>query len=214
MKWLLFFLGFLICAACSPIKSSGEEEEHQLELTLHEVQTNIDDFRHDLHCFQTELRILEGQLHHQEDLLQEYKEKEESEKKQLRTALRDLEQLEKKLHNEKQEVQEVIGKMQKLLLHSQETNIALTQYKQKIAELEKNILSQNRRFEEINSLKKTLESLATVLDVSLAENIYIVKAGDSLERIAKHHRTSVQKLKEVNQLKHDLIVVGQKLKLP
>ncbi|HWH71470.1 MAG TPA: LysM peptidoglycan-binding domain-containing protein [Candidatus Sulfotelmatobacter sp.] len=47
-----------------------------------------------------------------------------------------------------------------------------------------------------------------------AETIYVVKAGDSLSRIAKAHGTTVAALKAANGLKSDQIVVGKKLKIP
>ncbi|MCS6770484.1 MAG: LysM peptidoglycan-binding domain-containing protein [Kiritimatiellae bacterium] len=43
---------------------------------------------------------------------------------------------------------------------------------------------------------------------------YVVKSGDSLSVIAARHGTTVRALKEVNNLKSDLIRVGQKLKIP
>ncbi len=46
------------------------------------------------------------------------------------------------------------------------------------------------------------------------ENVYVVKPGDMLERIAKTHGTSVKAIKTANNLKTDRLKVGQKLKLP
>ena len=43
---------------------------------------------------------------------------------------------------------------------------------------------------------------------------YVVKAGDSLVRIAKQHGTTVGAIKAANNLKTTQIKVGQKLKLP
>jgi LysM repeat protein len=43
---------------------------------------------------------------------------------------------------------------------------------------------------------------------------YVVKAGDSLTRIAANHGTTVKSLKSLNGLKTDRINVGQKLKVP
>ena len=60
-------------SSCSPMKSSPKEEKHQLELTLHEVQTNLDDLRHDLNCFHTEMQIVDGKIKHQEDATQNLK---------------------------------------------------------------------------------------------------------------------------------------------
>jgi LysM repeat protein len=49
---------------------------------------------------------------------------------------------------------------------------------------------------------------------SSSTGIYVVKAGDSLTRIASQHGTSVKALKSLNGLKTDRINVGQKLKVP
>ena len=61
-------LSIAFFSSCSPLKSSPKEEKHQLELTLHEVQTNLDDLRHDINCFQTELQIVDGKIKHQEKI--------------------------------------------------------------------------------------------------------------------------------------------------
>ena len=45
-------------------------------------------------------------------------------------------------------------------------------------------------------------------------NVYVVKAGDVLSRIAVRHGTTVRELREVNKLSTDKIIVGQKLVLP
>jgi hypothetical protein len=42
---------------------------------------------------------------------------------------------------------------------------------------------------------------------------YTVQAGDTLSRIAKSFKTTVKALKELNGLKSDLILIGQKLKV-
>jgi LysM repeat protein len=50
--------------------------------------------------------------------------------------------------------------------------------------------------------------------VSAPETVYVVKAGDTLTRIAKQHQTTVKAIKAVNGLNRDTIGVGMKLKLP
>jgi hypothetical protein len=64
-----FLLASGLIAACSPLKTSPNDEKHQLELTLHEVQTNLDDLRHDINCFQTEMQILDGRIRYYENTL-------------------------------------------------------------------------------------------------------------------------------------------------
>lgn len=43
---------------------------------------------------------------------------------------------------------------------------------------------------------------------------YTVKTGDSLWLIAKHHKSSIGRLKRINQLNSDNILAGQVLKVP
>jgi LysM repeat protein len=43
---------------------------------------------------------------------------------------------------------------------------------------------------------------------------YTVVAGDALDRIARRHNTTVAKIKELNQLASNSIVIGQKLTMP
>lgn len=50
--------------------------------------------------------------------------------------------------------------------------------------------------------------------VNNPRNIYEVKSGDYLWKIANTYRTSVEDLKLINGLQSDLIVVGQKLRVP
>ncbi len=46
------------------------------------------------------------------------------------------------------------------------------------------------------------------------QNVYAVKSGDTLSRIAARHNTTVNELRNLNHLTTDRIVVGQKLILP
>ena len=54
----------------------------------------------------------------------------------------------------------------------------------------------------------------TLLPQISSASTYIVKKGDTLSKIAKANGTTVSKIKRSNQLKSDLIIVGQKLILP
>lgn len=49
---------------------------------------------------------------------------------------------------------------------------------------------------------------------SAAFTVYVVKAGDTLTRIARRHGTTVRALRVTNGLKVDRIIVGQKLRVP
>lgn len=63
--------------------------------------------------------------------------------------------------------------------------------------------------------QKEAETQARIAAIKKANavKIYHVKSGDTLGHIAKRHRVSVRQLKQWNNLKSDMIRIGQKLKI-
>lgn len=214
--FLIFFGGLSVLAAgCSPLKSSPHDEKHQLELTLHEVQTNLDDLRHDINCCQTELQILDGRIKYNENALTTLKQQDlEKQQIKLEQLFVQLQSLEKRFSSSEKLRDGSNQEFHQLTLHAQETTTALLQFKNRIEELEKELIAGQRRFEELGKLKSTIEGLAQSLRISEPYKVYKVRPGDSLEKIAKLHKTGVDKIKKVNGLNQDLIVVGQELKIP
>src|SRR5262249_2915969 len=105
------------------------------------------------------------------------------------------------------------GHMQQLASHANETTAALSQFKGRIQELEQEIFSQNRRFDELAKLKGSIEAIAKSFKTPF--KIYKVRAGDSLEKIANANHTKVDLIMKLNDMKQrDLIVVDQELKIP
>ena len=88
--------------------------------------------------------------------------------------------------------------------------------------MEKMIEIQNSNIENLqgalSSLMNALQAKEIPSEKSIAETgpvkIYQVKSGDSLEKIAKQNQTNIKKIKELNNLTGDQIIIGQKLKLP
>lgn len=73
---------------------------------------------------------------------------------------------------------------------------------------------------EMQSYQKNKENLAKNIakvllnfanDIKL--NTYIVKKGDSLSKIAKENKTTVEKIKQDNKFKTDIIQIGQQIKI-
>ena len=207
---------FVFFVSCTPIKSSPKDEKHQMELTLHEVQTNVDDLRHDLNCFKTDLQIIEGKIQNQEKQMEVVKQQQISQTlARLDVLTEKFKNLDTKLIKVEKHQEETFADLNKLSMHSKEVISSLTQYKDKILELEKNLIAYSKRFEEVKKLKQTLEAIAATLKINVDGFVfYRVKAGDSLEKIAKLHKTTVENLKKINNLEQDLIVVGQELKIP
>ena len=204
-----YWTAALLCASCSPLKTSPHDEKHQLELTLHEVQTNLDDLRHDINCFQAEMQILDGRIKYYEHALASLK-KQDIEKNQERVdqLTHQIHHLEKKIHSYEQCQQNELKDLLKLTSHANETTLALTQFKNRLQELEQHISL-------LTKLKGNLETIAkNFKQESHLSRIHTVSSGETLEKIAKMNSTSVKELKTLNQLDQDLIVVGQKLKIP
>jgi LysM repeat protein len=198
------------------MKSSPKEEKHQLELTLHELQTNLDDLRHDINCFHTEMQIVDGKVKHQEDATQNLKQQ-HLEKLQLKVEnlTKLFSEIENKVNLFETKSHSLSSNFSNLSNHANETTLALTQHKDKINELEKIILKQNARLEDIAKVKTTLEDIVkTIKSNSSNYLIYKVRPKDSLEKIAKTNNVTVDSIKHLNDLENDLIVVGQKLKIP
>lgn len=189
---------FLLALGCSPLISSPYDEKYQLELTLHEVQTNLDDLRHELGSFRSELQIIDSRIRYNEETLTAFKQNGlEKSQARLEHLASEIQSLEKRFSSRSGESEE----LRHLTAYAKETTAALTQFKSRIEELEKELIAG----------KRNLDEFARVTRLS---RLYKVRQGDSLEKIAKFHKTTVEKIKKLNSIEQDLIVVGQELKIP
>jgi LysM repeat protein len=207
-SWIVVIAPWLL-TSCAPLRNSPHDEKHQWELKLHEVQTNLDDLKHDINCFQTEIQILDGRIKYYENALTALKQQ-DSKIEQMGRELHLLKQqlcgLEKVREGEK-------GDLGQLSIHANETGAALAQFKTRIQELEQGIVTQNRRFEELAKVKGNIDAIAKSLKIAPFK-LHKVKLGETLEKIATAHHTKVDRIKKLNELNNDLIVVGQELKIP
>lgn len=105
---------------------------------------------------------------------------------------------------------------ERLQHYMQETAQAFTKYREKIDLLEQKLKSQEAILRSLVELLQAQEpSSFAALSEEHASALYEVKSGDTLEKIAKAHGTSVKTLLEINGLSSpNKIQVGKKLKLP
>lgn len=212
MKKFVCCISLLFLTAACSSKSSSKEEAPRMELSLQEIGKRLDDLRYDLNCFQVELQALDEKFSKQESgsLKQQYIEKQEV---KVDFLTQQLALLESKFVNLEKTQKNASGDLHSLSGHANEASSALTQCKDRIREIEKELLKQSSRYEEIVKLKGTLETIAKNLKIKPPVASYRVKSGDSLEKIAKAHKISVDELKRLNKLDKDLIVVDQELKV-
>lgn len=198
-KYIYFPLLFLV--GCTSINSTPNDEKQNVELSLNKVRTELEDIKHDMNTYEIEQHILEGKLSDQEqsisalqtDTIERYSAKLDSLISDLETAKTQLESMQKKQ-------KQMLGDIAQLSHHANDTTSALTQYKGRIESIEKVVAKQSHNF---------------MHDYAEAElKRYVVKSGDTLEKIAQLFHTSPAEIKRVNKRSNDLIIVGEELKVP
>lgn len=194
MRLLLIFL----CFAVSLQASSPE---------LDELRIAVDDLKYALKSTQVELNILDERVKKQSSS----KTKEDVSALSLLTT--QVNSLEKKVANLEKTLEKAANDLRTL---SSTATAALT----KIQGMEQDLVSQEKRIDEVAKLKGTLTSISKAISarsspepVSSSTKTYRVKAGDSLEKISRTNRVSVETIKKINHLSNDKIVVGQELRL-
>lgn len=208
----------LIFSACTSINSSSKGEKQQVEISLHKVRTDLEEAKHDINTQQMQLGILEGKLLRFDDLIHSIKvDSSEKQKSTLESLSYHLTQLEKKLEKFEEKQKEILTDLAQLEAHANHTTKALAQYKEKMKELENNLSAHSEILTQVSQLKKHFKAAAALSEESKecgTTEVVTVKSGDSLQRIARQHNSSVEELRRLNNLKDDLIMVGQELVVP
>jgi len=213
MRYCNYVLASFLLTGCSSW-NAPREERHKTEVTLHKVRTEVEDLKHDLNTSDIELHILEGKLLDQEETLAHLKDELlESQSSKLEELQQLILSYNKKIASLEKKQDEMLTDLRQLATHANETTTALSQYKDKLCEMEKSISFQNKKFDELAKIKKNLEALASETPTPPLHS-YIIKEGDSLQKIAKQYNLSVEELKKLNHLKDDLIFSGQSILVP
>jgi LysM repeat protein len=204
-RWLMviFAVAFLFNDAWAARRPSYEENQ---SVVLREILDSVDDMRHEVKNHETEIRMFEEKFKTQEEIIDALRQQVAEAVKAVKESIKSQSSaLEMKLANQEKTQANDVG-------------MILADYKKRIGELEKTIEIQNRNLENLQAAMKALTEVLQGKNSGgndkIAEGtIYRVKAGDTLEKIAKNNNTTIKKLKELNNLKNDQIIVGQKLQL-
>lgn len=210
------FLLFVLPLNAAPRRYQDEDQA----TSLREMRDTIDTLRHELENHETELRMFEERMGNQESSLGAFRQQLQDANQANKEIVKgNTNSLEGKFTAIESTNKNLTTDLRQLKTHANESAEVLAQYKQKIGELEKSIAMQNQQ---IDSLKTALSSVMELLQVKEeigkpsegGANNYRIKSGDSLEKIAKAHNTTVKVIKELNNLSSDRIVEGRVLKLP
>lgn len=193
-------------------------------VAIKEMRDSLDDLRHEVGNHEAEIRILDEKLTNFDSIV-------ESVRDQLQEASRSHKEqlkgnsvsLESKITALETTSKSLVADLKQFKTHANDTTTLLAQYKQKLTDLEKILEQQNENIEHLQGAMQSLmealqgkSSAATSSAPSATSSgiSYKVKSGDSLEKIAKLHQTTIQAIKEANGLTTDRIVVGKILIIP
>ena len=162
-KVLLFFIPFFLTGCGATMMGNSKNSQHQAEMALHKARTDVEELRCDLNSVQAQVLILENKLGNQELALTSFKQElmgaQQSKLDELTQAVTQLEKHYKQMHKQQKDV---LSDLQGLAAGSGDMQAALSQYKEKMTEVEHNIAAQSKKIEEISKLKKTVEDLASL----------------------------------------------------
>jgi LysM repeat protein len=129
----------------------------------------------------------------------------------------EISQLSQKLAQTDKRQEDLEKQVGHLLQYHTDVQKALAQYKDKINEVERHISLHNQTLAEVMKVKDHLKILSDMIATEgegRSLQSYRVKAGDSLDKIAKEHKTSAETLRKINHMNNDLILAGQDLLVP
>lgn len=187
------------------------------------VNRQLTDIKHELSNQGTEIRTFEEQLHNQELILDNLRQ-------DLTQTIQDQKEfnhaqsveLESKLDTLDNTVKGIISDLRLIKSQANDSVTVLAQYKQKLSDLEKIIEAQNTHMQNLETALASIMEVLQAKDATdkamtrLSDNpkTYRVQSGDTLEKIARSNKVSIQTLRDHNKLNNDRIMVGQTLKIP
>ncbi len=122
-----------------------------------------------------------------------------------------------KLKGMEKNIDKLVSDLKQFKKHANETSSSFKEIQKTLAEQQEITSLQARQIKE---LETALRHIATALQTKASDSIidsngmYHVKSGDTLDKIAKAHGTTIDAIKKENNLSKDIIYPGQKLQIP
>lgn len=208
-------------------RSAPGDDLNQL---VKQFKTSLADLKHNVHNHETEIRIFEEKLLNQESSFEQQRQQLAEDLQSQRDFVRasninlegKIESLDQSLKNLETMIRGTMSDLRQMKTQANDSVSVLSNYKQKMTEFEKLLEAQNLHMQ---NLEAALQSMMEVWQAkeaareiavkgSESSKTYKVQPGDSLEKIARAQKVSVQALRDANQLSNDRIIVGQTLKIP
>lgn len=195
-----------------------------LQTVLQDMRLHLNNLRHELSNHENEIRTFDNKLRNQDETVEALRSQigmsSQSHKDVVKSGIG---QLENRLLPLESSQKAFISDLKLLKDHSNDIAAGLSQLGQRLSKIESEIDLQNQH---ILALQEGMQAMIDALQVkdvpkpkkiaidNSFEKTYKVRNGDSLGTIARDHQTTIQVIKDLNQLKNDRIIIGQVLKLP
>lgn len=164
-----------------------------------------------------EIATLKQKFHNQETILDSM----HAEVKELIKAAKESqknsgEKVDSRLKSMEKNLDKLVSDLKQFKKHANDSSSSLGQLEKKLKEQEE---ISSLQAQQIKDLESALRTLANALQVKAPSSTcssgeYRVKAGDSLEKIAKENGTTIEAIKRENNLTKNTIYPGQKLHIP
>lgn len=180
------------------LEAYGKKVEQQA--AWDDIQSSYSRLQHQVSNSKSEIKTFEERLINFELMLESLREELAGSKEQQKETIQARSHsLELRIASLEQTSKALSSDLKKMSDHLQEN-------KQKLLEMDKNF----------SNLQSAVASLIEAFQEKTEGNAtrYTVKNGDSLDKIAKAHHTSVQAIKEYNGMNSDKIIVGKTIKIP
>ncbi len=176
-----------------------------------ELRLEIDDLKHALNTAQVEINLIDERLNKQNNAA-----KTQATTKEI-TGLSQLASTVSRIEKKVSKLEKILEKITNDL---RTLSTSTHQTQSKLATIETTLSSHDQRLGEVSKLEKTLHTISKAIGkespsqtTSTKAKSYRVKAGDSLDKIAKTQHTSIETLRKINNLTSDKIMIGQELKV-
>ncbi|MEM1283323.1 MAG: LysM peptidoglycan-binding domain-containing protein [Chlamydiota bacterium] len=206
----IFCVGLAIVNdAAAAQKSSFSEQDRSI---IRKIYDRVEMMRHELGNHEAELRVFDDKLRNMEDAIEHLRSQFDN---TLQSQQEKLRGSETKIISQEQSIKGFVSDLEKLRHHANDSSTVLEDYQKQVAQMETVMKSQTKNVQDLKAAMKTLMDAVGGAEGSTdGFRIYHVQPGDSLGVIAQKHNTTVRDIKDMNQLKSDTIIVGQKLKIP
>lgn len=225
-QYLIILTTFVAHFAATNAFSAPSRYQYGQEssVAIQEMRATIDELRHELNNHETEIRMFEDKISNQEVIIESLREQSLLTTKTAQdTTKGNMANLEMRINSLDTAQKAFVADMKELKNY---TNQLLTNYQisqKKIDQLEKLLETESRNMENLQAALKSMMTLFEmkndlfVTDETKTDEkskFYRVQPGDSLDKIAKLHKTTIKAIKELNELNSDRIIVGQNIKIP